>query len=85
LENGTKFRAGPGYPLGNVESQALAPRWYEAVTETPLIVLSGSTDTFVDVLEDHFSLALDFLSTMARNLVRLVRDANRQRDDSEAA
>jgi len=85
LANGTHFRAGPGYPLGNLESQALAPRWYEAVTETPVLALCASVDTFIDVLEDHFTLALDFLSTLSRNLIRITRDANKSRDDSEAA
>ena len=86
LENGTHFRAGPGYPLGNLESQALAPRWYEAVTESPVLALKGRTDTFVDVLEDHFSLALDFLGALARNLLQIARDADKAgSDDSEAA
>jgi len=76
LPNGNRFRVGPGYPLGNLESQALASRWYDAVTETPVLALSGHTDTFVDVLEDHFSLAMDFLGTLARNLLRMLRDTH---------
>jgi len=86
LENGHHFRAGPGYPLGNLESQALAPRWYEAVVETPVVALTGSTDTFIDVLEDHFSLALDFLGALARNLLQITREAHQsQSKPSEVA
>jgi CRP-like cAMP-binding protein len=80
LENGNRFQAGPGYPLGNLESQALSSRWYDAVTETPVLALSGHTDAFIDVLEDHFSLALDFLSTLARNLMHILRDERSGKD-----
>jgi CRP-like cAMP-binding protein len=85
LANGTRFRVGPGYPLGNLESQALASRWYDAVTETPIVALTGHTDTFIDVLEDHFSLAQDFLAALARNLLHILRDANRNGPDRNAA
>jgi len=81
LENGTHFRAGPGYPLGNLESQALAPRWYEAVTETPVVAFMAQIDAFIDILEDHFNMALDFLAALARNLILLLSE-NRKAEQS---
>jgi CRP-like cAMP-binding protein len=68
------FRAGPGYPLGNLERFSGDPRWFTATAETDVLGLRGETETFFDLLEDHFDMALDFVSTMARNLVRIRRE-----------
>ena len=65
------FRAGPGYPLGNIESECGKPRWYQALTQTQVMALRGETDFFIDLLEDHFQLAMDFLASMARNIVSI--------------
>lgn len=64
------FRAGVGYPLGNVESLAERPRWYEARTVSPVVALRGETQAFLDTLEDHFDLALEFLQASASNILR---------------
>ena len=71
LPDGRWFTTGTGYPLGNLESQCGAPRWYEAVTDTPVVALRNSTDDFVDMLEDHFETAREFLAAMAAGLIRL--------------
>jgi CRP-like cAMP-binding protein len=68
-EDGRHFVCGPGYPLGNLESQCDAPRWYEAVAETPVTAFLGETDAFLDTIEQHFDMALDFLGTMASGLI----------------
>ena len=60
------FRTGPGWPLGALEALAGTPHWYEAVTDTPVSALSGDVETFFDVLEDNFGMAMDYLSTMGR-------------------
>ena len=69
-EDGTPFTCGPGYPLGNLESQCSAPRWYDAVTETAVVALKSETDTFLDTIEQHFDMAIEFVATMARGLIR---------------
>jgi len=72
LPDGRWFLCGPGYPLGNIESQCGAPRWYEAVTETPVVALRAATDVFLDVLEDHFEMARGVLSVMATGLISIL-------------
>jgi CRP-like cAMP-binding protein len=68
-EDGTRFVCGPGYPLGNLESQCGASRWYQAVTDTPVTALLNETDAFLDTIEQHFEMALDFVATMASGLI----------------
>jgi CRP-like cAMP-binding protein len=65
------LRAGPGYPMGNLERFSGEPRWYSATAETDVLALHGDTEVFLDILEDHSDMARSFVSTMARNLVRL--------------
>lgn len=67
------FRIGPGYPMGNLESQAGRSRWYEAVTETPVVALIAQTANFLDILEDHSELAIEFLSALADGLIKAKR------------
>lgn len=59
------FRAGLGYPLGNLETLGQSPRWYRPVALTPVVTLRGNHETFFDVLEDDFDVALDFIAAMA--------------------
>lgn len=67
--DGTPFTCGPGYPLGNLESQCAAPRWYDAVTDTAVVAMKIETDTFLDTIEQHFDMAIEFVATMARGLI----------------
>ncbi len=67
------FRAGPGYPLGNLERFTDDPRWFTATTETEVLALQGESEAFLDLIEDHFDMARDFISTMARNLLSIRR------------
>ena len=69
-----EFRAGPGYPLGNLESICQIPRWYEAVTETAVVALEGDTGVFLDVLEDHFAMAMDYVSGLAKAVLTLQKE-----------
>lgn len=68
-EDGTEFACGPGYPLGNIESHCGAPRWYDAVTDTSVTALEYDTDAFLDTIEQHFDMALDFVAGMASGLI----------------
>ena len=67
--DGTHFLCGPGYPLGNLESLCNAPRWYDAVVETPVTAFHNETDAFLDTIEQHFETALEVLATMASGLI----------------
>jgi CRP-like cAMP-binding protein len=68
--NRPSFVSGPGWPLGALEAIGAAPRWYEPVTETPVVGLSGDVEMLYDVLEDNFQMAMDYLSTMGRAWLR---------------
>jgi CRP-like cAMP-binding protein len=72
LPDGRHFVCGPGYPLGNLESQCGAPRWYRATAETDVFALRGRTEVFFDILEDHFEMARQVLAHQASALIRLL-------------
>lgn len=76
------FQCGPGYPLGDTESLSGEPRWFDAVAETATIVLRGDTETYLDVLEDHFEMAADFLAAMASDLLDLLEAEHASREKS---
>ena len=67
--DGTRFVCGPGYPLGHLESQCGAPRWYEAVAETTVTAFQNDVDVLLDILEQHTEMAIDFVSGMATTLM----------------
>lgn len=66
---GTVLPAGPGTPLGALESNAERPRFYDLVADTPLVVLHGQVQTLVDVFEDNTDMAMDYMAVMARWLM----------------
>jgi CRP-like cAMP-binding protein len=63
---GFEMQVGAGQPLGILEAFAQVPRWYEATIVEPTVALSGDVETFVDVLEDNFEMAMDYLAVIAR-------------------
>lgn len=69
---GRHFLAGPGYPLGNLESICRLPRWYTATAHTGVVALRGHIDVYLDILEDHFEMAQGVLGAMAVNLLTLL-------------
>jgi CRP-like cAMP-binding protein len=69
-DQGRHFRCGPGYPLGNLESLAGEPRWYDAVSESPLVTLRSETDVMIDILEDHFEMAIGYLAELADRIIQ---------------
>jgi CRP-like cAMP-binding protein len=70
--SGVDFRPGPGFPLGALEALGEAPRWYEAVCETPVVALQGHMGILVDVFEDHFDVAMDYLAVIAQSTLRIL-------------
>src|SRR5438105_2629146 len=77
---GHRFTAGPGTPLGSLDSVAGVPRWFDAVTETPVVALQGSLQTVIDVFEDNFDMAMDYLAVMARWLLVILERSLAARD-----
>ncbi len=67
------FVAGPGVPLGTPEALCGAPRWYDAVAVEPVLALRSEVDLFLDLLEDHFAMALDYLAATATVLIQQLR------------
>ncbi len=70
--SGVDFRPGPGFPLGALEALGEVPRWYEAVCETPVVALQGHMGVLVDVFEDHFDVAMDYLAVIAQSTLRIL-------------
>jgi CRP-like cAMP-binding protein len=70
--SGLDFRPGSGFPLGALEALAETPRWYEAVTETPVVALQGDMGALVDVFEDNFDMAMDYLAVIAQSTLRVL-------------
>jgi CRP-like cAMP-binding protein len=69
---GLAFRAGPGFALGALEALGDVPRWHEAVTETPVVALQGHVGVLVDVFEDNFEMAMDYLAVIAQSTLRVL-------------
>jgi CRP-like cAMP-binding protein len=63
---GFEMRVGPGNALGALEALGDVPRWFQAVTETPLVALAGDVDTLLDVFEDNIEMGADYLAMMAQ-------------------
>lgn len=74
---GLSFRAGPGFPLGAVEAVAEVPRFFDAVTETRLVALQGNVDSLIDVFEDNFEMAMDYLQVMAQVMLDILEARGR--------
>ena len=66
------FRPGPGFPLGAHEAVAEVPRWYDAVTETRLSALQGNAEALIDVFEDNFEMAMDYLAVLSQGLLEIL-------------
>jgi CRP-like cAMP-binding protein len=62
-------RVGRGMALGPAEAIAERPRWYRAVTETPVVALQSPVEAVVDVFEDNFDMAMNYLTFLARLVI----------------
>jgi CRP-like cAMP-binding protein len=70
--HGHDFLVGPGGTLGTTDAIAGLPRWFDAVTETPVVALQTNMQYLIDVFEDNFSMAMDFLSVQSRWLLEIL-------------
>ena len=66
---GHRFEAGPGTALGALDALAEVPRWFDAVTDTPVVALQANMQALVDVFEDNVGMAINYLSVMSRWLL----------------
>ena len=71
-ESGVTFSTGPGAPLGASEMMAELPRWYDATAETVVVALQGSTEALLDVFEDNYEMARDYLALWARAVLTII-------------
>ena len=69
--DGALFRFGPGDIVGNLDTMAAMPRWFNAITVEPVVALVLHAEVMIDVLEDHAELAFDFLRMFSAGLVDL--------------
>lgn len=74
--SGEEFHRGPTAVIGLHETLAGSARWHDAEAATAVVALRVETEPFLDILEDHFDMALDFMAIMAGDLLqRLERSA----------
>lgn len=59
--------------VGMHEALRRDERWHEATAAVECRALRIDVEPFLDILEDHFDLAIDFTSTLARALLELER------------
>jgi len=69
---GHDFVAGPGIALGALDAVAEVPRWFDAVTETPVVALQANMQYLIDVFEDNFAMAIDYMAVQARWLLEIL-------------
>lgn len=62
---------GPGYVVGGGESIVGHPRWNELVAREPVVLLKGSREVLLDMMEDDHEVAMRFLSMFAGFLMAL--------------
>lgn len=69
--SGASFVFGPGDAVGALDAFAEVPRWYTASSRDGLVALRIERETFLDILEDDFDIAIEFSRALARNLLAL--------------
>ena len=77
---GHDFVAGPGIALGALDAVAEVPRWFDAVAETPVVALQANMQYLIDVFEDNFAMAMDYLAGEARWLLEILDRSLASRD-----
>jgi CRP-like cAMP-binding protein len=66
-----EWSAGFRIALGMHEALAGRARWYDAESVTPVTGLRIHIEPFLDMLEDHFELAVDVMGRMAAQVLEL--------------
>ncbi|MGB5811483.1 MAG: cyclic nucleotide-binding domain-containing protein [Polyangiales bacterium] len=65
------FRLGPGDSVGSIDAVADARRWFRAEVAEPLVAFRIDIDVLLEVLEDHFSMAMSLLRGIATGILNL--------------
>lgn len=74
--SGQRFVLGEGSSVGGVDGLADEPRWFTATAATDLVALQLPNELFLDVLEDDYEMARDFMASMAASLLDLMERAS---------
>lgn len=75
-----RFHSTLGVPLGSRESVAGVPRWYDATAETPVEAFELTADELIDIFEDNFEMAKDYLETLSRTSLSLIKQGGAPSD-----
>ncbi|MCA9590656.1 MAG: cyclic nucleotide-binding domain-containing protein [Myxococcales bacterium] len=62
-------KVGGGYVVGGLEAMLNLPRWTTLRADEPCIMLRGSPEVIIDMLEDDHELARTFLAGLSTSLV----------------
>lgn len=73
LPDGWAFTRRSMGTVGMLEALRRDERWHEAISPVECRALRIDVEPFLDILEDHFDLAIDFTSTLAQSLLELER------------
>ncbi len=68
-DEGASFRLGPAAAVGMHEALRGERRWFDAVPETEGVALRIDVEPFIDILEDHFDMAVDVMSVLAQRVL----------------
>lgn len=69
--DGRRFGVDSGGLAGMEEALSGEPRWHEARAASPVEALRIDVEPFLDILEDHFEMAMQFLSSIALRVIEL--------------
>lgn len=69
--DGERFERKPGATVGMYTALSKGARWHEAKSVGNTLALRVDLEPFMDILEDHFDLTLDFLAQLATRLIKL--------------
>ena len=65
------FQLGPGDSVGAIDSMADERRWYRAEVVEDLVAFRIDIEVLLEVLEEHFAMALSMLKGMAAGILSL--------------
>jgi CRP-like cAMP-binding protein len=63
---------GPGDVVGRFEALGDLPRHSHLRARAPTVALEVTLESLLDILEDHFNLAVDFTAELAKELIHLL-------------
>jgi CRP-like cAMP-binding protein len=69
--SGKLFLYGPNTVIGGIEALAGKPHWYSLESETPVLFFKSNQEVFLDLIEENFAMASDFMGFTAQRLLQL--------------